>query len=85
MPTSQPTVGLLAGPGDALTKEICQALASTGVSAIVRRVDAARTHPIPTDRSRAEARAEQHLRQLANGPASAGEQDLFFNGWTLLF
>jgi NAD(P)-dependent dehydrogenase (short-subunit alcohol dehydrogenase family) len=70
MDPKKTTIGLTTGTPDALTKEICQALAENGVTAIVRRT--------PT----AEARAEEQIRHLV---AASDPKDVFFNGWTLLF
>ncbi len=84
MNNSKTTIGLLAGPTDALAKEVCQALAENGVSAIVRRTQPGSTGRHMTGSRAAEARAE-HLRQLTANPGSPNESDLFFNGWTLLF
>lgn len=69
MKTKPQTVGLLVGEGDAPTKAICRALAKEGIAAIVRKTDA---KPIETD-------------DLAEHWSGEPGQDLFFNGWKLLF
>ena len=69
MKNSKPTISLLVGEGDELTKEICECLAKEGITAIVRQKAETKS---PTD---------ELVRQLRG---EAGK-DLFFNGWKLLF
>ena len=63
------TIGLLIGKGDAATREICQCLAKEGIMALVKTKEIA--PPDPDD-------AHRHW------SGKPGE-DLFFNGWKLLF
>ncbi|RIV17823.1 hypothetical protein DYU11_30575 [Fibrisoma montanum] len=70
MKKKEEAVGLLVGNGDAVTKQICQALAKEGITALVRQKDTDGVLP-----------ADEQVRQLAGEPG----KDLFFNGWKLLF
>lgn len=70
MDIQKTTVGLHTSPAKALTKEICRTMPDKGTSGIVRRT------------AMAEARAQEQIRHLV---AASDPEDVFFNGWTLLF
>ena len=63
------TVCLFSGRGDDTTKAICRSLASEGISAIVKQKESSTTLATETHK------------QWSGQPG----QDLFFNGWKLLF
>lgn len=69
MKTNEKNIGLLAGNSTETTKDICRSLAKNGVSAIVVQKEG--STPKPADGPR----------QWSGQPG----QDLFFNGWKLLF
>ncbi|OIN55901.1 hypothetical protein [Arsenicibacter rosenii] len=73
MKNNKPCVGLLAGKGSAITKEVCQQLAEEGITAIVREKKTGIDEPA--------TQTNDVLRQLRGEPG----KDLFFNGWKLLF
>ena len=70
MKTDHLTICLLTGTPTAEARRLCEELAQQGISAIVN----VKSEPA------ANATNEQ-IRQLTGQPG----QDLFFNGWTLLF
>lgn len=69
MKNNENSVGLLAGKADAGTKDLCRLLAKEGITAIVKQKEAAAPEPADTPK------------QWSGQPG----QDLFFNGWKLLF
>lgn len=66
------TIGLMLGPGNKLTQDVCRSLAKEGISAIVKQ-----TRPDSLDKTPASEVTEQ----WSGRPG----EDLFFNGWKLLF
>lgn len=69
MKTNNKTVCLVAGQADNTTKDICRSLAKEGISAIVKHKEVNIAEPAETPK------------HWSGQPG----QDLFFNGWKLLF
>ena len=70
MKTNEETVGIVIGKTTETTKDVCRLLAKQGISTVVVQKEAAQPEPEETDQ-----------RQWSGKPG----QDLFFNGWKLLF
>ncbi|QJW88618.1 hypothetical protein HNV11_04125 [Spirosoma taeanense] len=70
MKTDNETIGLLIGKGDATTKGICRSLAKEGITALVKQKEDGITE------------AEDAPRHTWSGKPG---EDMFFNGWKLLF
>lgn len=70
MKNPNPAIGLVSGTLTPAAKLLCEELAQQGISAIVKSKPEATT-----------TASSEHIRQLTG---QAG-QDLFFNGWKLLF
>ncbi len=69
MKTNEKTIGLMLGSGNETAKDLCRSLAKNGVSAIVIPKDGSVVTDVET------------ARQWSGQPG----EDLFFNGWKLLF
>lgn len=70
MKETKETSGVMIGHGTGITKSICQSLAQKGISTVVIQKETAQAEPIEA--------ASEHW-------SGKPGQDLFFNGWKLLF
>lgn len=74
MKTNETVVGIANGKLSAQTKDMCRSLAEKGISCLVVQKESTHTGPVEP----AVAADSQHW-------SGKPGQDLFFNGWKLLF